>query len=80
MITPPILSGADLGILEAGGGGGGGVPRPHVIAEYAREKKQMRKIMKIRVPNKRFPGIWDQNLRFYSDLDKINKKYLSLQE
>ena len=35
---------------------------------------------KIRVLNKRFPGIWDQNPRPYSELNLFNEKYLSLQK
>ena len=55
-------SGADPGIVET-------AVASHVNAEGAERGGGVwgtRQIMKIRVPNKRFPGIWDQNPRSYS--------------
>ena len=42
-------------------GGKGGVPPMRTP-----KARNVRKQMKIRVPNKRFPGIWDQNPRSYT--------------
>ena len=63
-----IITGVDPGILDGG--------PPPANAKGAEKMKRFlgaegAQNMKIRVPNKRFPGIWDQNPRPYNSELKI---------
>ena len=62
-------------IQEFWKGGGGGYPHANTKGTMPAAGGPPPEKKKIRVPNKRFPGIWDQNPRSYRYNHEVTDKY-----